>query len=833
MFNKFQTVNNYPVNNEAVNTAAPINFQFPAKALQYRKAEQAEFIELFKNKAKVDDFDACRMVHTVGTKQSKHLQERLVEPLEIVGNRRALRVDDEKYPKNLHISDNVHSCNQGTGTTGIVDSIDTIDSEVRNNYTSGNGSEKFWNNFNNEIEPDLIDSETRKTVRHKKFLKRSSTYDLFVGKLLCDARNQTVMNFTNEYVDTKESRETIGTVATREKWQDQCQKQKLVKHIKALSLENEYNVSDLQENFHQIRNEQVSRHSGYMDRSQSNDQESTPNTFQNAKPLKEQFVNRINPREQFMDKTTTKEQVTSSRTHLGIMCNKICSCDSKQTQPIHFCANDFNNYVNFEMIQRGCVEKLVDQNKMKTSVSLHTCNRDTRESGIHICRSQESESRNFETRHQYLDRSHWCYKEKYARTSEKQMLDIRDKRGETIATPNRIIFDTTPEFLESILDRNIEVISQQNKSFENTTSDNINHWNKNCDIQRQICQTHQTRHDLEENEHTTVRNAKTDTIHVTRHDNRIKTPPLNKMDEKKRTKRWNNEGEEYYKPSTLHEHNTQRIQNIQAQSCFRCSNKKRLLRRKSFDLNTYTGREKQHKNWHEFEYSIQGEKSRDLLARRKSCDFGQMRCAENEKNGQIGRKRTKRYWSNESILDKDLCSIFENPMTAHLQLEDTDGLVQDIKDGRFETVNQFEMGRNDNKDLIDLKNKNNSSIKGHTIISMKPALGDGQRPNLLFARRYSMANIIQNQPKTSCLDDGPNTRDSLTNSTDKLNEYTKHELYHSRSFQLDTKDDQLRVNGRYCAKLQGEQDTAIGIPDNVSQHCIGKYVLKKRRSINF
>ncbi|KAL1449990.1 hypothetical protein WDU94_002454 [Cyamophila willieti] len=750
MFNKFQTVNNSVVNN----TAAPTSCQFPAKNLQWN-AEQVEFYELCK---KVDNLDEYRIVHPLETKE---FQGALGEPLEVVENRRVLRVDEEKYPKNPHISDNVHNHNQVTGTTRIVESID---SDVRNDYTS-------------EIVSDQIDSVTRKTVSRKNLLKRSSTYDLFVGKL-CDVRNQTVMNFANEHTDTTESRDTKETVATREnhKKQDKCQKQKLLKHIKALSLENEYNVYELQENCNQIRNQQVSVYSaGYNnDRSQPNDQVLVSNTIENSKLLKEQYKDRTTPKVQFM----------ANCTHMGIISKKNCKCDSEQSQPFPFCANDFNNYVNFEMIQRGCVEKYVHQNKMKNSVSLHTGvrngeNRNTTGSdGNHISWSQEKD----------LGRSHWCYKRNYSETCE--MLNIRDKTDEPLATHNRIILDA---------------------SF----------------------------------------------------DSRIEPPPLNKIDIKKRSNSWKKESAEYYKPNTQHVHNTEHIQNIHAQSCYRCSNKRKLLRRKSFDLTTFADREKhQLKDWHAFEKSIQGVESRDLLARRKSCDFGLMSSnTQFEKNSlwqrkvsdghlnYIGNKRTKRSWSNESILEKDLCSIFENPMTAHLQAEDTGERILDIRDGRlgtvmpvkdnindlvyitnkrFESVNHFENESNEKKDLIDFRTKNNSTIKQNNMISLKPALGNRKHGNAMFARRSSVANIIQNQPNTTnCLN-----IDGRTYSTNMSMDSTKRKLHQSRSFQIDTRQDQMRFSGKY-AKLQGEQEFGIQNTDKEPQHRVGKYVLKKRRSIHF
>ncbi|KAI5714496.1 hypothetical protein M8J77_000691 [Diaphorina citri] len=638
---------------------------------------------------------------------------------------------------------------------------------------------------NSDDKHELVKVDKRKAVPHRddrKVLRRSSTYDLFADKIY-GVKNKPIKNNCPEDPDGPKNLENL---LHKSDSRGKFERKKLHK-LKATSLENEYHHSWT---CNDATNEKVL---WYLHRSRSNDQEYCP-----------------------VDQYGFNNEDVSDHDEFP---NNCCKCDEKQV-PVGI--NDFNNYVNFESINKGLVDKLLKQQqyKVRHSISLN----DSFKNGEYrnrqkcdICKSvRPNDLKAFQRTHQCFEHTHSCCQ------AGNQTRSIVFEKCLPSSHINEEFYKLPPKRATNSC-----------KSFDQlsptTKLDRSERNTKDYSKQRKNSQTYQTLDEIKtlkspkeklNVQHENYEKADARIVQIINNRFEIVHPDQNQSDET-------------FNQDTNDLSNF--TQKTNAQTCY-CStrNKRGLLRRKSFDLTMYTSRENQlHRKYF-------GKLKRGHMARRKSCDFGQIRDESRlpsttqrtqDVGTTVGNGRTKRCWSNESIVEKDLCSIFENPMTAYNF--QTQNLIEAQKKNRFEALFEHKY----EADLLGLEytNKNSSEIR----IEVSRSAGFGRKH---LARRSSFSSTTHteeqwnlNQQSYLAETNYPDVKKSgqvKRGGTNTPKEIPK--LLHSRSFHMGTGEVGILGRHRRLSEEVGYKDYKGSFQqmDKEDKSCFEKYVLKKRKSLN-
>lgn len=217
----------------------------------------------------------------------------------------------------------------------------------------------------------------------------------------------------------------------------------------------------------------------------------------------------------------------------------------------------------------------------------------------------------------------------------------------------------------------------------------------------------------------------------------------------------------------------------------KCSKQnKRLTRRKSFDLRIDREKLPQRKC----------QPNQRSMTRRKSWDFGQ-NTKENPSpiNGteSSSQKLTTRAWSNELLVDEDLCSIFENPMTTyHFYKEERQKLLQKLdEEARIVHKTVTKMNK-------DVRSDGRFNSEGNERVDRASDEKD------FHFKDPPWSNIYEGQSSHSS---GKRLRKKISDTLGKsredlkvqdVSEESKRKLYHSRSFHFGAEEN-IGVHGKY------------------------------------
>lgn len=440
------------------------------------------------------------------------------------------------------------------------------------------------------------------------------------------------------------------------------------------------------------------------------------------------------------------------------------TCKERSKQDIFVYKRDFDNYVYFQSTNKEIVEKLKQQKRVRNSVSLNDSFQSQNgpfERAQHCFEEQESSQNRREAFSNKI--------ENYARNEHKHTFEGKVTYADT--TQSNQIGDHSIKFGETGLIPDDKIFEE---TYPNQNPPNIGYrryyfFQKNV----QTYQRFSTTSKVDSNEHSKGSDQ---------------SRYLQNQIEESTTR----EAQQNHSGNNCNISNRS-IRNAIAQPHLKCSKQnKRLMRRKSFDLNIYNSRE-----------TLLLEKCQPkqrTMLRRKSCDFGQI-TKENQRPRYVtnddrnaSKKLATRSWSNESIVDKDLCSIFENPMTAyHFFREDIQKPLQKLaEESNIENkagVNLLILGRG-NRDYRLRSEETQRSIDKD------------------FRLKQSWSNISQCQlPHTSTIatkisEDSGGSRENYQ-SVLSLSKGTKRKLFHSRSFHFGIRED-IGVHERYKRRLDEE-----------------------------